>query len=195
MNNKITLYPSNWLYNAGVIGFLKVIEKINKNVGELLKNHGSIEIDVRNFQVKEIFEKWKEMTEEKKYRWKGKSDYYSNQTENSIKKKINILISGNFKKLRRQIKITCFLCGNATLINKSEVSYCSQAYGNILISSERTFSNSYWNFRSNDFVCPKCEFIFMCHHLNRHRARKIYKNGSYYWIIKEKFDIKKGIEI
>ncbi|MGQ3683469.1 MAG: hypothetical protein ACUBOA_00355 [Candidatus Loosdrechtia sp.] len=34
-DNKITLYPSNWLYNAGVIGFLNVVESVE---GETIIN-------------------------------------------------------------------------------------------------------------------------------------------------------------
>ncbi len=30
MGNKIILYPSNWLYNAGVVGFLRVLEELSK---------------------------------------------------------------------------------------------------------------------------------------------------------------------
>lgn len=33
-NNKITLYPSNWLYNAGVPGLLRIIESCKKNALE-----------------------------------------------------------------------------------------------------------------------------------------------------------------
>ncbi len=43
--NVITLYPSSWLYNAGVIGFLKVLEAGGENVESFLKDDGSVEIE------------------------------------------------------------------------------------------------------------------------------------------------------
>ncbi len=44
-DTKITLYPSNWLYNAGVVGFLKVLESAGENIEKFLKDDGTVEID------------------------------------------------------------------------------------------------------------------------------------------------------
>lgn len=38
--NTITLYPSNWLYNAGVVGLLNIIELNDINLTEVLDNEG-----------------------------------------------------------------------------------------------------------------------------------------------------------
>ena len=41
--NKITLYPSNWLYNAGVIGVLRILERReNGKILEMLESEGII---------------------------------------------------------------------------------------------------------------------------------------------------------
>lgn len=40
----ITLYPSNWLYNEGVVGFLRVMEEYGENVENFLKDDGGVEI-------------------------------------------------------------------------------------------------------------------------------------------------------
>jgi len=45
----LILYPSNWLYNAGVIGFLKVLESCKENIENFLKDDGSVEIDLSLF--------------------------------------------------------------------------------------------------------------------------------------------------
>jgi CRISPR-associated protein Cst1 len=47
MNNNIKLFPSNWLYNAGVIGFLKVMasELGNSTVEKWLNDDGTVDID------------------------------------------------------------------------------------------------------------------------------------------------------
>ncbi len=39
-NNTITLYPSNWLYNAGVVGLMNILEENNVNLSEVLNNDG-----------------------------------------------------------------------------------------------------------------------------------------------------------
>jgi len=50
MNEKIKLYPSNWLYNAGVIGLLKVLEDNKVNIETILKDDGTVEIEASLFQ-------------------------------------------------------------------------------------------------------------------------------------------------
>lgn len=47
VNNRIILYPSNWLYNAGVIGFMKVLS-YNKEINNMLnyENSNTVTIDV-----------------------------------------------------------------------------------------------------------------------------------------------------
>lgn len=44
----IELYPGNWLYNAGVIGFLSVLQRCNVNVADLLLKDGTIKGDITN---------------------------------------------------------------------------------------------------------------------------------------------------
>ncbi|NPA79729.1 MAG: hypothetical protein GXO29_01580, partial [Thermotogae bacterium] len=40
----IKLYPSSWLYNAGVIGFLRVMEECGEDVKGWLKDDGTVEV-------------------------------------------------------------------------------------------------------------------------------------------------------
>ncbi|MHA2643023.1 MAG: hypothetical protein V2G41_10310 [bacterium JZ-2024 1] len=40
--SEIVLYPSNWLYNAGVIGLLRVLESTRETVPDLLSDDGTI---------------------------------------------------------------------------------------------------------------------------------------------------------
>ncbi|MCM8776865.1 MAG: hypothetical protein NC905_01180 [Candidatus Omnitrophica bacterium] len=42
---KITLYPSNWLYNAGIVGFLRILEFGNRGNIFQFKEDGSVEIE------------------------------------------------------------------------------------------------------------------------------------------------------
>ena len=47
--SSLTLYPSNWLYNAGVIGLLRVIESAGVDVGPLFKD-GTIKDDIKSLK-------------------------------------------------------------------------------------------------------------------------------------------------
>ena len=50
--NTITLYPGNWLYNAGVVGFLRVIAKFENLdlVQSWLRDDGTVAIEQDTFQ-------------------------------------------------------------------------------------------------------------------------------------------------
>ena len=173
MEDKIILYPSNWLYNAGVVGLLKVLGNI-KDVKYEIKD-GSIEIQKKGLNIEEIFENWDELTKNKlKIYYKGKKGgtqkyYYANQTENSIKEKIKSLLENNKKEgsKRRGFNIFCSICGASEIVNttKLQKKMLTQAYGNILLASARTFPNSYWMLNPREIICSKCEFILMCHHI------------------------------
>jgi len=55
MNEKITLYPSNWLYNAGVIGLLRILEFGNKGDTFTFNDDGSVDISLSAFDNFEIY--------------------------------------------------------------------------------------------------------------------------------------------
>ncbi|MFN4226529.1 MAG: Cas8a1 family CRISPR/Cas system-associated protein [Candidatus Ratteibacteria bacterium] len=167
--NQITLYPSNWLYNAGVVGFLRVLEEINKKY----KCEEFVEIKLDGLDDEEIFKKWDEITKKNlriSYEGKGggtQKYYYSNQTEKSIKDKISTFIGFQKKQQsrRKTFTLNCHFCGEAEETSKSEIKVLKQTFGNILLASEKTFPNTYWMMESREFVCSKCQFILMCHHI------------------------------
>ncbi|MEO0127674.1 MAG: hypothetical protein ABIL44_07995 [candidate division WOR-3 bacterium] len=75
----ITLYPSNWLYNAGVVGFLRVLEFGNAgNMSEFIKD-GDVKIDRQYIQesYKFIFKYHKQKMNEDFAIW-GKNKRYPN---------------------------------------------------------------------------------------------------------------------
>ncbi len=56
-NNKITLYPSNWLYNAGVLGFIRILERCeNIVISEIFNNDGTINHEIIE-AIKDVFKK------------------------------------------------------------------------------------------------------------------------------------------
>jgi len=64
----IELYPGSWLYNAGVVGFLSVLNECDLNVNELLLNDGTVKGNISNainnkrkhngFEIPEIYWQW-----------------------------------------------------------------------------------------------------------------------------------------
>jgi len=46
---EIILYPGNWLYNAGVVGFLRVLEATGRDVRNLLYSDGTVKISDSDF--------------------------------------------------------------------------------------------------------------------------------------------------
>jgi CRISPR-associated protein Cst1 len=172
----IKLYPSNWLYNAGVVGLLRLLEElisqgIQLNIKKGIDDDGTVNLHSilnQNSQIDKniIFKKWEQHSEKL---YGGQKNYYANQKESSIKRKIEkLLISfssgyGGSAKSKRSKLLRCSFCGIES--PESEGNFLNQAFGNILLGSEKSFRNMYWNFESKDFVGPECEFIIMCHHL------------------------------
>ena len=57
MNEKnITLYPSNWLYNAGVFGLLKVLEKAGEDINSWIQEDGTIKGDISSLFKQQAIE-------------------------------------------------------------------------------------------------------------------------------------------
>jgi CRISPR-associated protein Cst1 len=83
----IKLYPSNWLYNAGVVGLLRVLERNGKwinqkffkfeesgeviiNIDELISNEEEIECDSKKFRISKLgfywlLESWEQLVDKK----------------------------------------------------------------------------------------------------------------------------------
>lgn len=55
MEDKIILYPSNWLYNAGVIGLLRVMDFAKKKNVFIFQDDGSVEIEMSCLDNFELF--------------------------------------------------------------------------------------------------------------------------------------------
>ncbi len=197
--NSITLYPSNWLYNAGVIGLLRVLEdyKVEK---QITFSNSSVSIKI-NATIDEIFDVWDESFKDESFKkvfaksYKGKKGgtqkfYYANQTENSIKERIKHLFGTTHnKKHGGKKEFSCFICGKKFFSTKTEEVSFTQRFSNILAGSEKTNPNSYWNYKSRDVVCPKCEFILMCHHAGLIRQFSLKSNTSEIFINAPSFKI------
>ncbi len=51
MSEKIKLYPSYWLYNASVVGLLRILESNNLDVKNYLKDDGTVELETNLFKI------------------------------------------------------------------------------------------------------------------------------------------------
>jgi len=162
--NPIILYPSNWLYNAGVVGLIRVLDGLGAGID--LRPDGSVALTIPiTLDDGHIFKKWYQLSPKSKkggslvYGWKDA--YYANQTEGSVRRRISSLLQGDAAKDGKEF--SCVFCGKRVRTKKPV--FLNQAYSRHLLGSEKSFSNMYWNFSATDFVCPGCEFIVMCHHL------------------------------
>jgi len=168
ISRKITLFPSSWIYNAGVIGLLRVLDELNVPVVNSIHNDGSV-ILTQFPNVEDIFKKWLELSsklEEDRRIINNKNAYYANQTENTIKKRISALIEDDKNEEdKRRLIVSCCFCLEKIKTKKKDVDKLNQAFSNVLLGSEKSFVNMYWVNEARDFVCQKCSFIIMCHHL------------------------------
>ena len=160
--NSIVLYPSNWLYNAGVVGFLRVLNEVALPVD--FSEDGGVSLRINNNDQDLIFGKWKEMSAENRI-YGAKDAYYANQTESCIRKRLARFFVANASKAKKKSDFVCCFCTSKVQTTKSKAARLNQAFSNVLLGSEKSFSNTYWSNSASDFVCPRCEFVLMCHHL------------------------------
>uniref|UniRef100_A0A7V1EHU2 Uncharacterized protein n=1 Tax=candidate division WOR-3 bacterium TaxID=2052148 RepID=A0A7V1EHU2_UNCW3 len=80
---KITLYPSNWLYNAGVVGLLKVLEFKKKSFE--ISDCVQLERHIIKESYNGIFEYHKEVLKEESFSIVGKNKRYPNYIQPSRK--------------------------------------------------------------------------------------------------------------
>lgn len=178
--NKIILYPSNWLYNAGVVGFLRVLEDKNiiNGMESFLKDDGSIEICRDIFQklagkVNEIY-----FSEGKVASIVGKSELYRNYLQPTWKSMFN-----KFIELLQKVIYTgnCDICGVGHYISNNDISFQNDDLKNLikfrngirildvrlnaLLAPSRKFPNSFWNNNATSIVCDLCGYILIHQHL------------------------------
>ncbi len=181
MSNKITLYPSNWLYNAGVVGFLRVLQECEENVEDFLKDDGSAEIDKKFFSKIKIDEIY--FGKDKIVSIVGKSSLYRNYLQPQWKD-----IFPHFVKNLGSINVIqdCGICGEGKYLDRSVFQNLSKdkidkdkiekfltgierldvRLNNMLAPSLGEFPNSFWNTNFSTKVCHLCGYILIHHHLS-----------------------------
>ncbi|MDH7604550.1 MAG: hypothetical protein QHH13_06595 [Melioribacter sp.] len=176
--NTITLYPSNWLYNAGVVGLLNSIEKVEQlNVNDFLIDAGGVIIRLPFFNKLNVQERY--FSESKISSLVGKNRLYKNFLQSTQK---NTFIE--FVKRLDKIKSSgsCHICYNPQYLSDSDINKINEIDPgkakflnrieklNMVQNSEfgpteNEFPNGFWNMKQSLKVCHLCNFILIHHHL------------------------------
>ncbi|HQQ19441.1 MAG TPA: type I-B CRISPR-associated protein Cas8b1/Cst1, partial [Exilispira sp.] len=175
--NEIELYTSNWLYNAGVIGFLSCLDRDNylTNFNDeryCISDNGSININKNIFNSINFYDNY--LKDGKVVNLIGKNNYYPNflsaaGTQNDLFRRYIISLSGNLN------EGSCSLCNNGKFISNLDDDkgfndfLCKMEnynkYHNTLLGPSEKFPNAYWNNKTNIKICHLCAFILIHHHL------------------------------
>ncbi|MGB9761852.1 MAG: Cas8a1 family CRISPR/Cas system-associated protein [Caldimicrobium thiodismutans] len=178
--NQIILYPSTWLYNAGVIGLLQSAEQIEKfDVKPWLKEDGSVSLYLPFFSKLNSDERY--FGQNKISSIVGKSNLYRNFLQPNQKD-----IFKEFVKALDFLQPSyCDICGNgrcldhATITNLNNLdpakkndtkflyriqSFTIVHYSN-LGPSLNEFPNAFWNLNQSAKICHLCSFLIIHHHL------------------------------
>jgi len=177
-NHKIIeLYPSNWLYNAGVVGFLISLEMIekNKNIQDFFE-FNKLKLDLSLFGTLEVKKRY--FSENKISSIVGKSKFYRNYLQSNQKDYYLEFV----KHLSSLVDASCDLCKNGKNLDDNVViSLNSKDPGeskfldrikafNVIHSSElapsfNEFPNASWACKNSISICHLCSFIIIHHHL------------------------------
>jgi CRISPR-associated protein Cst1 len=183
----ITLHPSNWLYNAGVVGFWGCLDRedyLNNPVENFddkykIQCDGTIAIKREVFDKIKIYENYFENG--KVVNLKGKNPYYPNFIDvKGNQKDVFKAFVTTISNLENTINSECDSCRGGILINKdrlnngiddiqkenffSKISELNMVHNKLLGPSEK-FPNSYWNLDAGFKICHLCTFLLIHHHL------------------------------
>lgn len=189
-NGWIELYPSSWLYNAGVIGFLRCLDKEEKNLkGYLIwcsKKHKKYEFEKEIVKINpRVFSCMRVnyyLDGNKVVNLKGDNQYYPNfiDTDGKQKEAFELLIRGLGNQNLQISEGNCDLCDNPTyvkLINQNvkdkeslgkfreKIKKFGQYHNKLLGPSVGGFPNSAWNLEQSFKICHMCTFLILHHHL------------------------------
>lgn len=179
--NYIKIYPSNWLYNAAVIGFLEIVEKSEEKVEEFLKNDGGVEFQTSLFKKINVENFY--FSNDKVASIIGNSPLYRNYLQQSWKQAFLEFVSTlEFLKVENHCDICvegkyldpCIFKSskNKDIIDKflSGIRVFDVRLNNLLAPSVK-FPNSFWNNNSSLIVCDFCGYVLIHHHIPFENAK------------------------
>jgi len=211
--SEIILYPSNWLYNAGVVGFLSCLDRYDylqdypdnekkyslKDNCVLVNNQVFSKIQVasnyfKNGKVTDLIGENPGKKDKKHYpNFIDKDGHQQWVFEEFVKALSDNHNSGE-----------CFLCNNGVYVNKENIQpqNTNQTQENIdkffnkieglnmahnrILGPSGNFPNSFWNLNDKFKICHLCSFIIIHHHLaltNLSDGSKIFINAPSFEIM------------
>ncbi|MCR4418170.1 MAG: hypothetical protein NUV92_10565 [Ignavibacteria bacterium] len=173
MNDKIILYPSNWLYNAGVVGLIQTQPDFFEFEDNLviMDRHIFQNIDIENY-----------FDQAKIINLKGNNKFYPNFIDKDGNQKEFFIkfVESFFDHLNQSGN--CHICGNAynldntalqKLISKDagrqfieKVKKFDMVYNRLLGPSLNKYPNGAWNLDQSLDICNLCTFLLIHHHLS-----------------------------
>lgn len=173
----IELFPGHWLYNAGVIGFLQSLEKIEKkDVSEYLINDGRVVIPIDIFNDLKSNERY---FSDNKITSIYRNAFFRNylNTDEDVKGFPDYIKA--LAKISRGGK-TCGICNSdyelpdnviVELKGKKLEKFLNRISNyNIVFSKEiapsiNEFPNAFWNMNNSINICPICSFLLIHHQM------------------------------
>ncbi len=187
MNEKITLYPSNWLYNAGVVGFLRVVEFGDNEINKFFHEDGKVEFSKNiireSYQL--IFDYHQQRLQEK-FSIVGKNRRYPNYIQKSQEEFFQTYYIEALTHLEENRRRICNWCKGyfipSDIIEELETKFPTGRSGLIKFMTQREkfqgihFSglgaaftempNAFWNLEFSAPICHLCSYLIIFHHLS-----------------------------
>jgi len=182
MNNKnsIKLYPTNWLYNSAVMGFLIVLCKNGYDVDAFLLEDGTITFPDKNIIAESInqYKTFNEANKQKPIPLIGKNANYPNYLQMGEEEPFEALIS-DFVRIEENDSMPCSLCtqhfhlsddpGWTEDIRKVKTRIVDSGFtvihSSLLAPSIKKFPNSLWNMKASMNLCPLCAYLLIFSHI------------------------------
>ena len=177
---KITLYPSNWLYNAGVVGLLKVLEynKIGFEINEqVIINKSAIKASYEG-----IFQYHKEVLKENFSIW-GKNKRYPNYIQSGQKDFFKNYYIEALPRVEKNGNKKCSWCEGyfipLELLKKLEGKFSGEDFSGFMEQRGKfqgihfaglgaaitEVPNSFWSLNFSIPICHLCSYLIIFNHL------------------------------
>lgn len=172
-NNTITLYPSNWLYNAGVVGFLINIERefTNENLTGIQPTQlddGTVLVSKSLFENLNVIERFLDGEEKISIYRKGTfRNYITTEEEKEefidyVKQLKNVIQTGNCGVCNVGYYLTQAISSKKFLERNKEFNF---AHNTLIGPTINKFPNAFWNNYQGTTICHLCNFIILHHDL------------------------------
>ncbi len=181
-NNMITLHPSNWLYNASVIGFINSVEKVEKEVDikQSMKNTGEVIFELQLFSELNVKGRYFDENKDNRVSSIYRNAIYRNYLTTEDEKKLFYDFVKTLDKVNQ--KGSCDFCNNGYFLANEDIERINNSqrsdkkflnritnfnfvHNQDLGPAPEKFPNSYWNYNHGIKICHLCSFLEIHHHL------------------------------